>query len=72
MHLAAEGVKAPVELLVVKVTLPEGDEPVTVTAHVVNLPTFTDEGEHESEMEVWTTISSDVEPLLPAFPESPE
>ncbi len=52
MHFAVEGEKAPVELLVVKVTSPEGDDPVTVTAHVVNLPTFTEEGEQEAETEV--------------------
>lgn len=50
--MAVEGVKAPVELLVVKVTSPEGYEPVTVTAHVVNLPTFTEEGEHETDTAV--------------------
>jgi hypothetical protein len=69
--LAVEGVKDPVELLVVKVMSPVGDDPVSVTAHVVNLPTFTDEGEHEREMDVCTTMSRDVEPLLPAFPKSP-
>lgn len=52
VHVEVEGVKAPVELLVVKVTSPEGDDPVTVAEHVVNLPTFTAEGEHETETAV--------------------
>ena len=52
VHVAVEGVNAPVELLVVKVTSPEGDEPVTMTAHVVNLPTFSEEGEHVTEVGV--------------------
>ncbi len=51
--MAVEGVKAAADdLLVVKDTLPEGDEPVTVAAHVVNLPTFTDAGEQETEVVV--------------------
>ncbi len=50
MHVAIEGVNAAtVELLVVKVTSPEGDEPDTVTVHVVNLPTFIEGGEHKTD-----------------------
>ena len=72
VHVADDGVKVPVELLVVKVTSPDGDDPVTVAEHVVNLPTFTDDGAHETDAEVGALIFSDVDPVLPAFPRSPE
>ena len=39
MHWPFEGVKYPVELFVENVAVPEADEPVTVTVHVVNDPT---------------------------------
>ncbi len=42
----------PVVLLVVKETSPDGEAPVTVEVHVVNLPTFIEDGEQETETEV--------------------
>lgn len=38
----------PVELVAVKATLPDADAPVTVAVQSVNLPTFIDDGVHES------------------------
>jgi len=66
-------VKTPVELLVAKVTAPDGDEPVTVTEHVVNLPTFTEDGEHETvtDAEALATTLNEAETSLPALCESP-
>src|SRR2546426_2445 len=68
------GVKTPVGLLVAKVTAPDGDEPVTVTKHVANLPTFTEDGEHETltVVEAFATMFSEAEPSLAALCESPE
>ncbi len=52
VHAAMNGMKLPVELLVVKVTSPDGEEPFTVAVHVVNLPTVVEDGEHVTEREV--------------------
>ena len=71
VHVADDGVSVPVELLVVKVTWPEGDDPVTLAEHVVNLPTFTDDGAHETDTELEDLLFSEVEPVLPALPRSP-
>lgn len=46
-----EGVKEPLELVVVKPTRPEGDEPATVAVHVVNFPTSIEEGEQETDID---------------------
>ena len=74
VHVADDGVSVPVELLVVKVTWPEGDDPVTLAEHVVNLPTFTEDGAHETVtvVEVFATMFSEAEPSLAALCESPE
>lgn len=72
LHVPLEGVKDPVELLDVKDTVPDGEEePVTVAVHVVNLPTLTDDGEHESVRDDWVTTSIDVEAWLSMFARSP-
>jgi hypothetical protein len=41
-------VKCPVPVFVARVTAPEGEDPVTVTVHVVKLPTCVVLGEHDT------------------------
>jgi len=53
VHVAEAGLNVPVELVVkptvpVGAVAPEDDESVTVAVHVVWLPTWTDDGLHET------------------------
>src|SRR5712692_2923017 len=52
VHLALVGVNVPLELLVEKVTSPDGVSPVAVAVQVVNVPTWRDVAEHDAERDV--------------------
>jgi hypothetical protein len=53
-------VKYPVALFVEIITIPAGDDPVTVTVHVAKVPTCTVLGEHDA-------VSEDVVRVVDGF-----
>ena len=67
-----EGVKEPALLVEEKVTVPVGDEPVTVAVHVVEKPSIILDGEQDTDVALAaeTTDRTKV-PTLPRLLESP-